>query len=105
MDQYTYRITWSPEDQCHVGTCVEFPSLSWLAETAEAAFKGIRRLVSECVEDMTASGEHPPSPIPHSRSTDRMTISVTPETHKRLALLAAEQGEMLDDVVSAQLLG
>lgn len=34
-----------------------------------------------------------------------MTISVTPETHKRLALLAAEQGEMLDDVVSAQLLG
>lgn len=105
MDQYTYRITWSPEDQCHVGTCVEFPSLSWLAETPEAALEGTRRLVADCFEDMATSGEHPPRPIPHSRSTDRMTISVTPETHKRLALLAAEQGTTLDDVVSAKLLG
>lgn len=105
MDQYTYRITWSPEDQRHAGTCVELPSLSWLAETPEAALEGIRRLVAECVEDMTASGEPPPSPMPHSRSTDRMTVSVTPETHKRLALLAAEQGTTLDDVVSAKLLG
>ena len=105
MDQYTYRITWSPEDQRHAGTCVEFPSLSWLAETPEAALEGIRRLVAECVEDMTVSGEPPPSPMPHSRSTDRMTVSVTPETHKRLSLLAAEQGATLDDVVSAKLLG
>jgi predicted RNase H-like HicB family nuclease len=104
MDQYTYRITWSPEDQRHAGTCVEFPSLSWLAETPEAALEGIRRLVAECVEDMTVSGEPPPSPMPHSRSTDRMTVSVTPETHKRLSLLAAEQGATLDDVVSAKLL-
>ena len=104
MDQYTYRITWSPEDQCHVGTCVEFSSLSWLAGTPEAALEGIRRLVADCVEDLATSGEHPPSPIPHSRSTDQMTISVTPETHKRLALLAAEQNTTLDDVVSAKLL-
>ena len=104
MDQYTYRITWSPEDQCHVGTCVEFPSLSWLAETPEAALEGIRRLVADCIEDMAASGEHPPSPIQHLRGTDRMTITVTPETHKRLALLAAEQDTTLDDVVSAKLL-
>ena len=29
-DRYTYRITWSEEDQEYVGLCVEFPSLSWL---------------------------------------------------------------------------
>lgn len=34
-----------------------------------------------------------------------MAVSVTPETHKRIALLAAEQGATLDDVVSAKLLG
>lgn len=33
-----------------------------------------------------------------------MTISVTLEMHKRLSLLAAEQGATLDDVVSAKLL-
>ena len=32
-DHYTYRITWSPEDEEHLGRCAEFPSLSWLAPT------------------------------------------------------------------------
>ena len=34
-DKYTYRVTWSEEDNEHVGLCVEFPSLSWLARTPE----------------------------------------------------------------------
>lgn len=32
-----YRVTWSEEDQEYVGLCAEFPSLSWLAESQEAA--------------------------------------------------------------------
>lgn len=44
-DRYTYRVTWSPDDQEYVGLCGEFPSLSWLAATPEAALKGIRHLV------------------------------------------------------------
>ena len=36
-----------PEDDEHVGLCAEFPSLSWLSKTPEAALKGIRRVVSE----------------------------------------------------------
>jgi predicted RNase H-like HicB family nuclease len=27
-DHYTYRITWSEDDQEYVGLCAEFPSLS-----------------------------------------------------------------------------
>ncbi len=42
-DRYTYRITWSEEDQEYVGLCVEFPSLSWLDKKPEAALAGIRR--------------------------------------------------------------
>ena len=30
-DYYTYRVTWSSEDNESVGLCEEFPSLSWLA--------------------------------------------------------------------------
>jgi len=30
-DRYTYRVTWSSEDNEYVGSCAEFPSLSWLA--------------------------------------------------------------------------
>lgn len=33
-NHYTYRVTWSAEDNEHLGVCAEFPSLSWLAPTA-----------------------------------------------------------------------
>ncbi len=29
IDRYTYRVTWSEEDQDCVGLCAEYPSLSW----------------------------------------------------------------------------
>ncbi len=51
-DKYTYRITWSEDDNEYVGSCVEFPSLSWLANTPENALSGIRKIVSEVVFDM-----------------------------------------------------
>ncbi len=57
VDHYTYRVTWSTEDNEHVGLCAEFPSLSWLAKTPEAALKGIRRVVADTVADMQAAGE------------------------------------------------
>ncbi len=60
---YTYSVAWSPEDAAHIGLCAEFPSLSWLAPTPDAALSGIRRLVSECVADMRLARETPPKPI------------------------------------------
>ena len=27
-DRYTYRVTWSEDDQEYVGLCAEFPNLS-----------------------------------------------------------------------------
>jgi len=56
-DRYTYRVNWSEEDEDYVGLCAEFPSLSWLSNTPEAALQGIRQLVSEVVADLTANDE------------------------------------------------
>jgi|LWDU01.1.fsa_nt_gi hypothetical protein len=50
-DHYTYRVTWSDEDQEHIGLCTEFPSLSWLATTPETALRGIRKVVAEVVAE------------------------------------------------------
>jgi predicted RNase H-like HicB family nuclease len=62
-DRYTYRVTWSEEDQEHVGLCAEFPGLSWLEKTPEKALSGIRRLVKECVAEMQTNKEPVPEPI------------------------------------------
>ena len=62
-DRYTYRVTWSEDDNEYVGLCAEFPSLSWLSATPETALKGIRKLVAEIVADMEINHEIVPEPI------------------------------------------
>ena len=52
IDRYTYRVTWSEEDQEYVGLCAEFSSLSWLQNNPEKALAGIRKLVKDTVADL-----------------------------------------------------
>ena len=102
-DHYTYRITWSAEDDEHVGLCAELPSLSWLAPTPGEALTGIRRVVRECVADMRTTGEAPPKPIATRRYSGKFMVRVPPETHRTLAIQAAEQGVSMNRLVSARL--
>lgn len=102
-DRYTYRVTWSEEDREYVGLCAEFPSLSWLAETPETALKGIRKLVAEIVEDMSAAGETVPAPLAAKDYSGKFLVRVPPDVHRRLAIEAAEAGVSLNRLVSAKL--
>ena len=102
-DRYTYRVTWSEEDNEHVGLCAEFPSLSWLAPTPEAALKGIRKIVAEVVADLQASGEPVPTPLATKPYSGKFMVRVPPEIHRRLALEAAEAGVSLNRIASAKL--
>jgi len=104
-DHYTYRVTWSPEDGEHVGLCVEFPSLSWLAATPEAALLGIRQMVSEAVADMQSTGETIPKPLAEKHYSGEFRVRISPEIHRALALQAAEQGVSLNRLASAKLAG
>ncbi len=54
---YTFRVTWSAEDNEFVATCLEFPSLSWLASSRNQAIEGLERLVADVVDDMRADEE------------------------------------------------
>ena len=102
-DHYTYRLTWSAEDQEYVGLCAEFPSLSWLASTQEKAFSGIRRLVAESIADMQANNEQSPKPLADRSYSGKFMVRVPPETHRALAIRAAEEGVSLNRLVSARL--
>jgi predicted HicB family RNase H-like nuclease len=102
-DRYTYRVSWSPEDQEHVALCAEFPSLSWLAETPELALAGIRRLVADTVKDMQAEGEPIPEPLAERHYSGQFRVRIPPAVHRSLALQAAEQGISLNRLASAKL--
>ena len=103
VDKYTYRVTWSEEDGEFVGLCAEFPSLSWIDENPEAALKGIRAVVAECVSDMVNNGENVPTPIASRQYSGKFMVRVPPEVHRHLAIEAAESGVSLNRIASAKL--
>jgi predicted HicB family RNase H-like nuclease len=102
-DHYTYRVTWSDEDNEYVGLCAEFPSLSWLAKTPEATLKGIRNVVADVIKDMKASGEEMPQPLAHKNYSGKFMVRVPPEVHRNLAIQAAESGVSINRLVSTRL--
>ncbi|MCX5898949.1 MAG: toxin-antitoxin system HicB family antitoxin [Proteobacteria bacterium] len=102
-DYYTYRVTWSDNDNEYVGLCAEFPSLSWLAASPEAALKGIRKVVADIVEDMKNNREPVPAPIATKRYSGKFLVRVPPEVHRNLAIQAAESGISLNRIASAKL--
>ena len=103
IDRYTYRVTWSEEDQEHVGLCAEFPSLSWLESDPERALVGIRKLVRSSVADMRKNKETIPKPLSGRRFSGKFVVRVPPETHRMLALQAAESGVSLNRLVASKL--
>ena len=102
-DHYTYRVTWSIEDEEYIGLCVEFPSLSWLADKPESALKGIRNLVAEVIKDMQSNNEKIPEPISIKKYSGKFMVRVPPEVHRALALKAAEAGVSLNRLASSKL--
>ena len=102
-DRYTYRVTWSDDDNEYVGLCAEFQSLSWLASTPEAALKGIRKVVEDVVKDMQENGEAVPEPIASRRYSGKFMVRVPPEVHRNLVIKAAEAGVSLNRLASSKL--
>ena len=102
-DRYSYRVTWSDDDNEYVGLCAEFPSLSWLAQTPEESLTGIRQVVDEVVSDLEINGETIPEPIAIKRYSGKFLLRIPPELHRQLALEAAESDISLNRLVSDKL--
>ena len=102
-DFYTYRVTWSHEDEEYLGLCVEFPSLSWLDNDYASALQGIRNVVAEVVSDMQSNNEPIPQPLATKRYSGNFTVRIPPDLHRSLAIQAAEDNISINRLVSSKL--
>lgn len=100
---YTYRVTWSEEDDEHVGLCAEFPGLSYLALSPSKAINGICKVVDEVVQDMQANDEPIPEPLSSHRYSGKFQVRIPPQIHRQLSMEAAEAQVSLNRLVSAKL--
>ena len=102
-DHYTYRVTWSEDDQEYVGLCAEFPSLSWLSTSPEAALRGVRGVVADVVADMKQSQETIPEPLASRKFSGKFMVRVPPDLHRELTVKAAEAGVSLNRLATVKL--
>jgi len=103
ITHYTYRVTWSAEDAEFVGTCLEFPSLSWLATTQDEALHGIGDLVPEVVKSLHEGDEPVPEPLSSRAYSGKFNPRVGERLHRGLALEAAEEHLSLNQYVVRRL--
>ncbi len=103
IDKFTYRVTWSDEDEEYVGLCAEFSSLSWLENTPEKSLQGIRKLVRNTVSDLKKNREPVPEPISTRPFSGKFMVRVPPDIHRMLTIKAAESGVSLNRLVSSKL--
>jgi predicted HicB family RNase H-like nuclease len=103
VDRYTYRVTWSEEDDEYVGLCAELPSLSWLEKSPEKALSGVRKLVRDTIADLKKSKEVVPDPISTRPYSGKFMVRVPPDVHRMLAIKAAESGVSINRLVSSKL--
>lgn len=103
IKHYTYRVTWSAEDEQYVGLCAEFPSLSWLDEDLKSALDGIMDIVTDSVRDMVKNNESVPDPLSERNYSGEFRVRIPPEVHRALAIAAAEKGISMNRLASAKL--
>ena len=102
-DRYTYRVFWSEEDEEYVGLCAEFSLLSHLDDTPEKAFAGIRDLAAFSVQLLGEQGKPVPEPLSTRRYSGTLTLRIPPDTHRALAMDAAEAGVSMNRLAAERL--
>lgn len=103
LDLYTYRVVWSDVDGMFIGLCAELPSLSHLDDTAEDAFSGIRDVTATALEILQEDHDLLPAPLSTRKYSGVFTVRAPPETHRALALDAAEAGVSLNRLAAERL--
>ena len=102
-DKYSYRVFWSEEDRAFVGTVAEFPGLSHLAETQDAALRGILLATENALAILEEEGREIPLPYGMRSYSGKLMLRIPPEQHRRIAMEAAEEGVSINRLIGARI--
>jgi predicted HicB family RNase H-like nuclease len=105
VDKYTYRVEWSKEDNFHIASCLEFPSLSTDGPTPEKAISEIKKVVAESIKWMKEEGEEIPTPFGEKDYSGKYALRMPVDIHREAAIKAAEQGVSLNQYLLAKISG
>ena len=103
VEKYTYRVEWSDEDQAHIARCLEFPSVMAHSNTAKEALAEIEVAIAAAIKWMQEEGEPIPEPFGMKQYKGNLTLRVPADTHRRLAIRAAEEGVSINQYILSRI--
>lgn len=103
-DKYAYRVEWSEEDDAHIATCLELPTLKAHGKTMELALREIKKVVATTIKWMKGDQEEIPEPFSTRQFKGNLTLRTSPEVHRQLATHAAEQGVSINQYILSRVM-
>ena len=103
VEKYTYRVEWSDEDQAHIASCLELPSVMAHGSSARKALAKIEEAVVAAIEWMQEEGEPIPEPLGTKQYKGNLTLRVPADMHRRLAIRAAEEGVSINQYILSRI--
>lgn len=103
IEKYTYRIEWSEEDDSHIGRCLEFPSLAAHGKSADKALREIEFLVRDAIKLLNEESEPVPESFGLRKFKGNLTLRISSEMHRNLAIRSAEEGVSINQYIVSKL--
>ncbi|MDR3312063.1 MAG: type II toxin-antitoxin system HicB family antitoxin [Spirochaetaceae bacterium] len=103
IDKYTYRVEWSREDNVHIARCLEFPSLMAHGNTAGSTLVEVEKAVEASIAWMREESEEIPGPFGLKHFKGNVTLRMSTEIHRKLAIKSAEEGVSVNQYILSKI--
>jgi predicted HicB family RNase H-like nuclease len=101
-EHYQKIVFWSEEDSCFIGQCPSLFLGGVHGDDEPAVYADLCRAVEEHLEFMAADHKQLPPPDPKEYS-GKLTVRITPELHRTLAIRARVSGNSLNGYIERSL--
>lgn len=99
MNNYTFNIFWSEEDEAFIATCPDFPGVSAFGDTEEQALAEAKIALKLAIETYEEEGWVLPKPRVLDTYSGQMRIRFPKSLHAMLAEQAEREGVSINTLV------
>jgi predicted RNase H-like HicB family nuclease len=103
MQNYSFKVLWSDEDQGYVAVCPEFPGVSAFGDTPEHALAEVKIPLEMAIETYEEEGWPLPEPKTHTEHSGQFRVRLPKHLHTKLAARAEDEGVSLNTLIATYL--
>jgi len=102
-DQYLKIVEWSEEDNCYIGTSPGLFMGGVHGDEQAKVFQELCTVVEETVTLFESEGKPLPAPTANKSYSGKISLRISPELHKTVAIKATQAGESVNKFIQRQL--